>query len=281
MTPVSWFDALHRCQQLGQGYVLLTVMASAGSTPRSQGTKMLVTAEQIYDTIGGGHLEHSAIATARELLAHGNKTQHIEHYPLASKLGQCCGGATNILFEVFNQHVQQVLVFGAGHVAKALLPIISQLPLQISWVDNRTEMFDLSAQSANVHCIEEIDPESVLDAVSTGAWVVVITHDHQLDFTIVERALANQDIQYIGMIGSSTKAKRFITRLTRKGVAKERLDAFFSPIGLSNVPGKKPIEVAVSIAGQIIQMLHSDSKPSTKEQAKAAWLQTKKIASLL
>jgi xanthine dehydrogenase accessory factor len=142
----TWFDALHQCQQQGKSYVLVTLLATAGSTPRNGGTKMLVCDDRAFDSIGGGHLEFEVIKQARNLLQESSTTQKVEHYPLSSKLGQCCGGATNVLFEVFTEHTQHIAIYGAGHVSRALVPILAQLPLQISWIDNRQDMLDEIAQ---------------------------------------------------------------------------------------------------------------------------------------
>ena len=93
---LRWFEALADCEQQGQSYVLLTVMGTAGSVPRNSGSKMLVTLEQQYDTIGGGELEFQLISQARQLLAQGQNSQQLVQVPLAAKAGQCCGGSVQI-----------------------------------------------------------------------------------------------------------------------------------------------------------------------------------------
>ena len=85
---------------------------------------------------------------------------------------------------------------------------------------------------------------------------MIMTHDHQLDFELADKALKRAELPYVGMIGSQTKAKRFIHRLLAKGISEDRLEQFYTPIGLTSVPGKLPIEVAVSVSAQIIQRLH-------------------------
>ena len=255
MRPERWFEAVSNYQHTGKAYVLVTVLASAGSTPRENGCKMVVCDDQIVDTIGGGHLEFEATRKARELLAQGQTVQHIEHYPLASKLGQCCGGATNVLFEVMSCHCQHLVIFGAGHVAKALIPIVSQLPLQISWIDNREDMFPTELP-VNVRCTVSDTPAADAACVAQNSWVLVMTHDHQLDFDISLSALKRHDISYVGVIGSDTKARRFRTRLAHRELSTETLKRFVSPIGNTDIPGKQPVEVAVSISAQLIQMLH-------------------------
>lgn len=278
----TWFDALYQCQQQGKSYVLVTLLATAGSTPRDGGTKMLVCDDSAFDTIGGGHLEFAVVKQARTLLLENNTTQKVEHYPLSSKLGQCCGGATNVLFEVFTQHTQHLAIYGAGHVSKALVPILAQLPLQISWIDNRQELLaDLAKQTlpSNVKLVLSEHPADTIDALPSHSWAMIMTHNHQLDFEIVEAALGRQDMAFIGMIGSDTKARRFRTRLEHKDFQAADIQRLVSPVGLLTIPGKRPIEVAVSMAAQLIQLL--EPKELNQAHKKQTWRANKQLISAL
>lgn len=270
MRPQHWFDAVSTCQQQGESYALITVLSVAGSAPRDAGTKMVVTGADTFDTIGGGHLEYTATQTAREYLSAGSALTTIIDYPLSSKLGQCCGGAVKVLFEVFCEHVQHLAVFGAGHVAQALVPILAQLPLQIHWIDSRAELFNGSTLPANVRCIIDDEPEYVCQSLPQQTWLLILTHNHQLDFAIVEKALQAEYFPFVGMIGSSTKARRFLTRLTRKGYSDAQKARFISPVGDTSIPGKRPVEVAVSISAQIIQRLHGIGVSPTSTPAREA-----------
>lgn len=283
MMPIrTWFDALHLCQQQGRQYVLVTLLASAGSTPRNEGTKMLVCEDCTYDTIGGGNLEYVVIQRARELLIqarqdklqqNGRNLQKIEHFTLSSKLAQCCGGATNVLFEVFVSHTQHLAIYGAGHVAQALIPIVAQLPLQIQWIDQRQAIFDqamahMAELPANVKCmVSDQEADTVAD-LPANSWILIMTHNHQLDFDLVSAALKRPDCAYVGMIGSATKARRFCTRLAHRGVDQANIARLISPVGLLSVPGKEPINVAVSIVAQLMQKLSPVPEPQAKQKQK-------------
>ncbi|NDV89912.1 xanthine dehydrogenase accessory protein XdhC [Alteromonas sp. 345S023] len=265
MRPTTWYEGVAACEQQGEAYVLITVVSIAGSTPREAGSKMVVTSTSSIDTIGGGHLEFDAIKTARDMLAHGQtvsqeakdtRSTMLRSYPLSSSLGQCCGGAVKVLFDVCNLHAQHLAIFGAGHVAQALIPIIAQLPLRIRWIDSRESVFPAS-MPANVTPIVEQEPETEVSQLPHNAWLVILTHDHQLDYRIVERALKYPSLPFVGLIGSDTKAKRFITKLHNRGFTDKDLLRLYTPIGNPDIPGKRPIEVAVSIAAQIIARLHN------------------------
>jgi xanthine dehydrogenase accessory factor len=78
--------------------VLVTVAASQGSVPREAGAKMLVRANDFDGTIGGGHLEHRALALARAMLQAGEALR-FERFALGPSLGQCCGGVAWLAFE--------------------------------------------------------------------------------------------------------------------------------------------------------------------------------------
>ncbi|PKG99711.1 xanthine dehydrogenase accessory protein XdhC [Paraglaciecola sp. MB-3u-78] len=279
----TWFDALYQCQQQGKSYVLVTLLATAGSTPRNGGTKMLVCDDSAFDTIGGGHLEFEVIKQARTLLQEKTTAQKVEHYPLSSKLGQCCGGATNVLFETFTQHTQHIAIYGAGHVSKALVPILAQLPLQISWIDNRQGMLDEIAQQAQPNNVKLLASEHPADTVATlpnGSWAMIMTHSHQLDFDLVEAALRREDMTFVGMIGSDTKARRFRTRLSHREFEPQNIQRLVSPVGLLDIPGKRPVEVAVSMAAQLIQLLEPEK--TSRSQQKQAWREnTQLIQSLV
>lgn len=266
----NWHQALADCQNRGQSYVLITVLTIAGSTPREAGAKMLVTSEAQFDTIGGGHLELKAIEHARELLLKGQHVQQIQSFPLASKLGQCCGGAMKVLFEVMCNHAQTLAVFGAGHVAKALVPILAQLPLSIRWIDSRENMFDDQHQvlsHANVTKVCDEDPVAELSQLPEKSYLIILTHNHQLDYELVERALTIGNFGFVGMIGSFTKAKRFKTRLQHRGFSDSQIASLVSPIGDFNIQGKRPIEVAVSISAQIINLLNQATPSGTYQGA--------------
>ena len=274
-----WYEGIAECQQQNEGYVLVTVVGTAGSTPRDSGSKMVVTASHTIDTIGGGHLEFDAISRARAYLAKGETRTELHSYPLSSALGQCCGGAVKVLFDVCNLHQQQVAIFGAGHVAKALVPILAQLPVRIAWIDSREDLFP-DALPANVQKIVEDAPESEVRHLDENSWLIILTHDHQLDYRITEQALKHPSLPFVGLIGSDTKAKRFITKLTHRGFDEHALARLVTPIGNRDIPGKQPIEVAVSISAQIIARLHHDNRsatPSAVSDVSVSHMQTSKL----
>lgn len=246
-----WSDAVACLQRRGEGYVLVTVLAVQGSAPRDLGTKMLVSAADTVDTIGGGHLEYAVINKARALLQEGLNQQQLEEFPLGAKLGQCCGGRVQILYECIASTAAPVAVFGAGHVGTALVNLLGQLPVNVQWFDGRVDQFP--QQSADN--VRHIVSDSLVDEVAelpSQCLVVVLTHQHPLDYAIAEAVLRRGDFRYLGVIGSKTKAKRFAMRLQHRGFDDALIQRMRCPMGLPEVPGKHPMEVAISIAGELV-----------------------------
>lgn len=250
-----WFDVLPELNNKGEGYVVVTVIGAIGSTPRDSGTKMVIDSDNCYDTIGGGHLEFKAIAKAREMLTGNVSTQLLEHFPLAAKLGQCCGGQATLLFEYFAPQGIVLALFGAGHVGKALVSILGGLPLRVKWIDNREQEFPAHCPS-NVQKILTEDPVAEVQQLPANSFYMVMTHNHGLDFDIVSEVIKRGDSHYLGVIGSDNKAKRFKQRLAHRDFSEQQIAHMRSPVGLAEVPGKLPMEVAVSIAGEIISEYH-------------------------
>jgi xanthine dehydrogenase accessory factor len=246
-----WTDALRELEVGGKPYVLLTVLGARGSTPRESGTKMLVSEESCECTIGGGHLEHKAIEIARQMLASGKAGQHIENFPLGPRLGQCCGGATSVLFESFPGAQVNIMLFGAGHVGKALATILGQLPCRVHWVDSRDNEFPAQLP-ANCSRVVSDSPAHEVAVMPVGSYYIVMTHNHPLDFAITEAAIKRGDARYIGLIGSQTKWRRFRMRFEHRGYTPERVQSVRCPVGLAQVPGKLPMEVATAIAAEVI-----------------------------
>ncbi|WP_315315239.1 xanthine dehydrogenase accessory protein XdhC [Pantoea vagans] len=248
----DWISVLHQLREKRQSCVLITVLSEHGSVPRDSGSKMVVTQQESFLTIGGGHLEFACIAQARAMLQSGATAPHIEDYSLGARLGQCCGGKTTLLFEPLLQAQPEIYLFGAGHVGQALVNLLATLPCHINWIDSRPDQF--SDVPAGVVTLQPDDPLDCVTRAPAGSYFIIMTHHHPLDFELCEAVLKRGDFRYAGVIGSATKNQRFRYRLAGKGVASEPLARLRCPIGLPDVKGKLPAEIAVAIAGEIISV---------------------------
>ncbi|EHK73048.1 hypothetical protein PPL19_02355 [Pseudomonas psychrotolerans L19] len=252
MTPKrGWLALLADFEARGEPCMLITVADEQGSTPREAGTKMLVGREEQHLTIGGGHLEYRAVDIAREMLAAGTRQPRLERFSLAASLGQCCGGVTTLLFEPQLAQDVPVIVFGAGHVARALVPLLAGLPCAVRWVDSRPQEFPELLPSG-VEKIVTDEPVDEIARMPAGAYYIVMTHNHPLDLELTDAILARGDHGYFGLIGSKTKWAKFRHRLAARGHGADRLATVRCPLGLPEVQGKLPLEIAIAVAGEVI-----------------------------
>ena len=140
----------------------------------------------------------------------------------------------------------QIGLYGAGHIARALVLATAPLPVHVMWWDERQDAFP-SLSPDNVTCHHgpfELAPE--LEAV------LVMTHSHSLDLAIVDGALKLPHIASIGLIGSETKRARFFSRLRARGHSEEALQRLHCPIGNFGLTSKEPAIIAASVAVQLL-----------------------------
>lgn len=276
---MNWASAAHQLNKQGQAYVIATIVGVTGSTPRNSGTKMVICRDDIFDTIGGGHLEHKVIKHAHQLLTTGDACQQLEHFQLGAQLGQCCGGNASVLFECFSASGANIMLFGAGHVGKALIPILAGLPCNITWVDSRAEQFPNDVDNYhNVTTVVSENPAEEVSLMPANSYYIVMTHNHQLDYDISHNILKRADFAYLGLIASDAKWRRFQQRFQHRDIAKSLIDKMNCPIGLAQVQGKLPMEVAVSVAGEIIQRYQAAQvlvNPNANKQKNAKSQSTK------
>ncbi len=253
--------------------VSITVHRTRGSVPREAGTWMLVFAQGEWGTIGGGHLEFEAMASARALLKESlpNAAPVEKRFVLGPSLGQCCGGEVVVqlarvtaqdiprLQQSYQRRLQPLALFGGGHVGKALVHVLATLPFAVRWIDSRDEIFpgDIPAQ---VDC-EHSNPvhAAVADLVPNSA-VLIMSFSHAEDLDVVIACLQRQrqkgDLPYVGLIGSATKWASFRSRLRERGFTDAECDRVTSPIGVPGILGKEPEVIAVAVAAQLLQLDH-------------------------
>ncbi|SDB82537.1 xanthine dehydrogenase accessory protein XdhC [Paraburkholderia lycopersici] len=146
-----------------------------------------------------------------------------------------------------------IVLFGAGHVGHALVTLLGMLPCVVQWVDERDELFP-DEVPANVQIEATDTPAAIVDAAPAGAYFIVMTHNHALDFALTGRIMRRRDFAWFGLIGSKTKRAKFERQLVERGVAKERLAEMTCPIGVAGIVDKAPSSIAVAVAAQLMQL---------------------------
>jgi xanthine/CO dehydrogenase XdhC/CoxF family maturation factor len=111
----------------GGDCVVATVIEARGSVPADTGAKLVVTeAGGILGTVGGGKIEARALTLAEALLRDGADACRVERWNLQRDIGMTCGGEMTLLFEIHRAlPAWRIVIFGAGHVVQALVPVPS------------------------------------------------------------------------------------------------------------------------------------------------------------
>ena len=246
-----WRTILSSVQQ-GEPCVLVSVASTKGSAPRDEGAHMVVTRQGYRGTIGGGTLEWRAIAAAQLQLAAGRRLRS-QTFALGPDLGQCCGGRVELSLDRITALPRapdhpQVLIFGAGHVGRALARALRLLPLRPILIDQRAEELALACGETRLTPL----PEAEIRRAPFGTSFVILTHDHALDFLIAAEALKRPDAAYVGMIGSKTKRATFRNWLSREIGHPDLFENLVCPIGGTAVKDKRPAVIATLAASEIM-----------------------------
>jgi xanthine dehydrogenase accessory factor len=257
--------------------VWISIERFEGSSPREVGAWMLVTADRVEGTVGGGHLEFDAMAKAREMLqakpfAPSSQTLR---YALGPSLGQCCGGVVWLRMEGIAAgdamklealHAGsiraraskglKIALFGGGHVGKAIVKALSPLPCEVHWIDSRDEIFP-DQMPANVRAEHSAPVQAAVSDLEPQSHVLIMSFSHAEDLDVVAACLKRQreknDLPFIGLIGSKTKWATFRHRLEERGFSSDELAQVTCPIGLPGIVGKEPEVIAASVAAQLLQ----------------------------
>jgi xanthine dehydrogenase accessory factor len=283
-------DAAEAWARAGRAAVVVAVADHRGSVPRESGTRMLVAADAVVGTIGGGHLEQQAIVRARSLLqgradaarealaaartapaspeapvapeGAGPPPLAEERIALGPSLGQCCGGAVVLRYTALANDPAAhwpppaarfaLQLYGAGHVGRAIVNLLAALPCRVQWIDERESEFPAVALPPHIErvCVEPVEAE--VAAARPGDSFLVLTHSHALDQRITEAILARGDFGFFGLIGSATKRAKFERRLAERGFAPELIARMRCPIGLPGLAGKEPGVIAVAAVAQLL-----------------------------
>ncbi len=264
---MSWLATIVRLNEAGTPFVLITLARVRGHAPRGAGSKLVVSADEMWGSIGGGNLEAHATARARTLLKERVTVPELLTQTLGLEGGehgvQCCGGVVTLFLEPVYPERPTVAIFGAGHVGWATVQVLGTLPLQLHLIDSRPAQLGRALPgplTASVTLHHAPVPESALETLPTGAHLLILTHDHAEDLAVLERALRNDSSSadrfgFIGLIGSASKWTHFRRELLAHGLSETDLARVTTPIGLPGVPGKSPQAVAIAVAAQLLGVL--------------------------
>ncbi len=235
----------------GKRAALAIVVRTKGSTPRKAGAKMIVMEDRnILGTLGGGGLEKKVIEECLEALKVGKAK--LTSFDLEGSLDMRCGGELDVYIEPIHQS-EKLIIFGAGHITKALAPLVRSLGLRVTVVDDSLKMPE-EDRFADIEVLLSEDMESYAEKLSPDShtYIVILTRSFSKDKAILER-LIGKDLRYVGMVGSKRKMRTIRDDLISQGVKKEHFSKLYAPVGLG-IGAEIPEEIAISIAAEIISV---------------------------
>jgi len=242
------------------------LISTEGSVPRDAGTFMLITSKYLFGSIGGGQLEYSVIQKAKKFLNEKEIINNeIINIPLGPSIGQCCGGYAQVKITKYDNGLQSLknekliikkldnlYIFGAGHVGQELSSKSVDLDFNVHLIDSRKEYLKIQNEKEIIPIFTTF-PWMLVKNLPKKSYYIVLTHSHDYDFKIINEILNLNTFQFIGLIGSKTKRKRFSNRLVKLGHNQYLINKIECPIGLKNIASKKPGEIAISIIARLLE----------------------------
>ena len=252
----EFHEAILEFLSAGRPAATATIVKAGGSTPRAVGARMIVPEEgPALFTLGGGSFEADVIKDARDAIRTGQAV--LKTYNLADRGprgdGQECGGSATIFIEPLAM-ADKLWVFGAGHVARALVASTRGLGFDVTVIEDREDharLERLPGAARVIHTDEEYRRN--VPAPDERTRCVVLTRSHRTDRAALRAALAGR-ASWVGMIGSTRKRLAVYKDLREEdGISEEVLSGVECPVGLP-IGAETPEEIAVSILSRLIQL---------------------------
>jgi len=253
----------------GEPFTLVTITESDGSTPRKVGVKMIVLETgEVIGTIGGGPLEFKAAELAVKTLKEGGC--HKIKFELA-ELMLSCGGSVEVFFEP-HASLRRAVIFGGGHIASRLAPLLRTIDFRVCIVEDRKEylasdnFLDCDKILTDGYVAEDLEKCSPKINLKPDDYAVIITRGHEFsDGKVLDYIMSMPfELAYVGMIGSRNKVSECMKTLMEKGYPAERLKKVFAPVGL-DIGGETPAEIAVAVAAQILCVKYSKDGKNVRD----------------
>src|SRR5579885_284950 len=248
--------------------VTVTVVDTVGSVPQDRGAKMIVTHDGLqFGTGGGGKGETKAIAEAQKMLSgEVRENTRFAQWNLAKDVGMTCGGIVKLYFESHNVRRWNIVVFGAGHVANALIHLLVHFDCSITCIDPRAEWLEKLPRSPKLTTIQTNDMPSMVQSLPDDAYVILMSMGHSTDTPVLIEILRSRTFPYLGVIGSDAKANILRRDIAAAGLPPEAQRAFHCTIGIE-IGSNHPYEIALSVIAQLIQTRDRFTAESQRTQS--------------
>jgi xanthine dehydrogenase accessory factor len=254
---MTYFEIARELEQEGCSFVVVTQIAQRGETPSDLGAKAIITREGLrWGTVGGGKIEARAIENAHTFL----DARQIRPAPvtvvwnLQKDVGMTCGGEVTLLFEVHAFDAWNIVIFGAGHVAQALVRALAPLSCQVHCIDSREQWVRRLPDQVRLKKQTSNDPAQLVPIFHERSFFVVMTQGHATDVPVLAAILKNYpDAPFVGAIGSDIKGIKIRSELRELGFSDPLVNRIKIPIGLP-IGSNEPAEIAISIIAQLLEV---------------------------
>ena len=260
----SIYQAILEMQARGEAGAVCTIINSSGSTPRHEGSKILVYEDGRFEgSVGGGEVETRIIREALEAIQVG-KTRRLAYSMVDPKQGDpgVCGGTLEVYVEPILPD-PKILILGGGHVGKAVAHLAKWLGYRVAISDDRAEFCNHESNPDG----DEFYPVAMIDLPKSFRFtprtvIVVTTRGASVDIAGLP-AILEQPHAYLGIIGS--KRRWAVTRkgLIDQGLTEGKLSNIHTPIGLE-LNAETPEEIAVSIMAEVLMLRNGGTGKSMK-----------------
>lgn len=251
----NYLSAMEDLHKQEKSFVVITLVHHRGSSPQEVGARAIVSKDGLeFGTVGGGKVENRAIQEAQKMLNEGTPYLFAD-WNLQKDIGMTCGGVVSYFFELFEySHPFQIAVFGAGHIAQELVPLLLKLDCKVLCADSRQEWLDKLPSSPRLKKICQENLADLVKGLPDKTYITLMTMGHGSDLPVLIEVMKQRErFSYVGNVGSEQKAKRLRKDLLDAGIPEEKLTQFFCPVG-EDFGHNAPITIAFSIIAQILKL---------------------------
>jgi xanthine dehydrogenase accessory factor len=251
----------------GRDFVVAKVTDTCGVSPRKRGAWLLLTQDgDTTGSVGGGVFEAEVLEAAKAALRAGTSTTlHLKRSPETESVdGWGCGGDADVrisyvkaadpgtFVEDFSEETTAFL-FGAGHVAQALEPLLRHVDFSTVVIDDRPEYANRQRfpEARDVVVCETFTDACRNLTTDENSFFVVVTRGHAGDYEVL-RGILRKPSAYVGMLGSQKKIGTLLGKLRDEGFSDADVARIHTPIGLP-IHAETPEEIAVSIVAEMIR----------------------------
>ena len=229
-------------------FAVCIVVEKKGSGPAKPGDKMIVTADgSRIGTLGGWSFEKLFMDKVQACIRDGRP--EIVEVDITGKErgGLECGGKLKIFVDVWKPD-PRLVIFGAGHIGKALAKIAKIAGYHVTVVESERQAVP---SDMDVVLVEDYG-EYAREIKADGQTYIAVTVGEVEPCTAILKELLPKSFPYIGLLGSRRKIARVKEELKKHGLKADELDRIRAPIGI-DIGAETPGEIAISIMAEIIK----------------------------